>query len=265
MKWGVRKSSDAPRLSRRERLEKAYATKYSDAVAKNKAANRIRTEKILLTVGAVAVTAAVAVVVGKKLHSEFAPINLPQGSSLQNVNNHGDNFDLNRITFATFKKGDNKIYREKFALELSSRSGLRNRVYASELKSIKDLKIPSKSQAKKLYVEWEKSRGIDGAASGKSVIKRMINNNRNTMAFEGNINKPGSFMSYIAEKGYDGIQDVMDQQSSKLRAKAPLMFVNGAQSLVVKGSEAIDHLSLHKKAGFIDQAYYDQVVNNLRG
>lgn len=235
MRWGVRRAS-TPRASRRERLETAYRTKMSDIDAKKKAAARIRTEKILITAGAIAVTAAVAAVVGKKLHSEFAPLSIKAGSSLQNVNDRGSDFDLNRITFATFKKRDNAVYRDKFAKEVASRMGSSGKVYANELKAVKDLKIPSKAQTKKLFQEWEKTRGIT-PPQGQSILTRMVNNNRGSQ-ISGNKLAEDSFLSYVGKKGFDGIQDVMDQRNG-YSAKAPLMFVNGAQALVYKGSELL--------------------------
>lgn len=233
MRWGVRRDK-TPRASRRERLEAAYRTKMSDVDAKAKANGRIRTEKILLGVGAVAAVTAISVVAGKKLHSEFAPISLKSGSNLQNVNQFGKKLDLDKVTFATFKKGDNLKYRENFTKELLGRIDSNGKVYATQLKATKDLNIPSKSQARKLFVEWEKSRGITPTAS--SVTNRMINNNRGSQAL-GNSVSDGSFLSYVGKKGFDGIQDVMDQRRGSLAAKAPLMFVNGAQSLAVAGEE----------------------------
>lgn len=250
MRWGVSRAK-TPRASRRDRLEAAYRTKMSDVDAKTKADARIRTEKILITAGAIAVTAAVAVVAGKKLHTEFAPITLKAGSSLQNVNQHGKDLNLDKVTFATFKKSDNKIYREGFVKELLSRPGRpSNDVFATDLKAVKDIKIPSKSQTRKLFAEWEKSRGITPVTSKTvningvkrkvklDVTTRMINNNRNGQ-ISNNTLTPDSFLGYVAKKGFDGVQDVMDQRSSSYRAKAPLMFVNGATSLVVKGAEAL--------------------------
>jgi hypothetical protein len=247
MRWGVRKKDDSPKLSRRERLEKAYATKYSDVVAKQKAANRIRTEKVLLTVGAVAVTAAVAVVVGKKLHTEFAPINLSSDTVLQNVNQHGKDFDLNRVTFATYKNSDNAIYREKFAKELLQRAGRpSNDVYATQLKPIKDLKIPSRATAKKLFVEWEKASGLT-PKKGQNVITRMVNHNRSSQLSGNSVEDANSFLNFVGKKGFDGIQDFMDQRNPHFSAKTPLMFVNGAHALMVKGAEALDSARLIKE------------------
>lgn len=244
MRWGVTREK-TPRASRRERLEAVYRTKMSDIDARKKADSRIRTEKVLLTAGAVAVASAVAIVVGKKLHVEFAPPKIKGDTLLQNVNQHGDSLDLNKVTFATFKKSDNVIYKTKFAKELLSRPRQSNDVFVTQLKPIKDLKIPSKSQARKLFVEWEKANGIT-PKKGVDVTTRMINSNRSSQVL-GNSSSDKSFIGYVAKKGYDGIQDVMDQRKFSYGAKVPLMLANGAQSLVIKGSQALDSVGLLKQ------------------
>ena len=256
MRWGVTRKT-TPRASRRERLEATYRTRMSDVEAKTKADARIRTEKILITAGAVAVTAAAAVVVGKKLHTEFAPINLKSGSSLQNVNQHGEDFDLDRITFATFKSKDNQLYKDKFSMELLRNVGRKsNEVYATELKAVKDIKIPSKATARKLFKEYEALNGIVPKTKSKitingttrtirkNVTARMIDNNRTRQISDP---KKSDFLAYVASKGYDGVQDVMDQKSSSYAAKAPLMFVNGAQAMVVKGAQALDSSAIFER------------------
>lgn len=256
MRWGVIRDK-TPRASRRERLEAAYRTRMSDVEAKTKADARIRTEKILITAGSIAVTAAVSIAVGKKLHSEFAPITLKAGSKLQNVNQHGTDFDLDRITFATFKPKDNAIYRDKFSMELLRSVGRKsNEVYATELKAVKDIKIPSKATARKLFKEYEALNGIVPKTKStvtvngvkrtirKNVTARMIDNNRSRQISDP---KKNAFLAYVASKGYDGVQDVMDQRSGSYKAKAPLMFVNGAQAMVIKGAQALDSSAIFER------------------
>lgn len=254
MRWGVQRNN-GPRLTRRERLEKAYATKYGEAVAKTKVDSRIRTEKIIAISGAVLLTTAVAVVAGRELHKEFAPINLAKGTSFQNINQHGVDFDLDRITFATFKPRDNAIYRDRFSKELLMNLGRKsNEVYATELKAVKDLKIPSKATAKRLFKEFEAANGIvpktsaiirkQGGGTKKirlDVTTRMINNNRTRQIGDP---KKSAFLAYVSSQGYDAIQDVMDQRKGSYNAKTPLMFVNGAQAMVVKGAEALDSMAI---------------------
>lgn len=265
MRWGVRRNSQ-PRMSRRDRLQAAYSTKYSAAEAKTKVEARLRTEKILAISGAVLLTAAVAVVAGRALHKEFAPINLKSDTVLQNVNAYGKDFDLNRITFASYLKSDNKVYREKYAKQVLDRIDSKGAtVYASQLKATKDLKIPSRAGTKKLFEEWET---IQSARTGIPVkksfvssingskpktikldtISRLTNYNRSSQAGGFSVESDShGFMAFVGSKGYDAVQDVMDQRGdAAYTAKAPLMFVNGAQSLVVKGAEAL------KTAGLID-------------
>lgn len=256
MRWGVTREK-TPRASRRERLEAAYRTKMSDVEAKTKADARIRTEKTLLIAGGIAVAAAASIVIGKKLHTEFAPINLPKGSSLQNVNQHGTDFDLDRITFATFKPKDNALYRDKFSMELLRSVGRKsNDVYATELKAVKDIKIPSKATARKLFKEYEALNGIVPKTKStvtingvrktvrSNVTARMIANNRTRQISDP---KKSAFLEYVASKGYDGIQDVMDQRRGSYAAKAPLMFVNGAHAMIIKGAEALDSSAIFER------------------
>lgn len=245
MKWGIRKEEQT---THRERLENKYRIAMTETEAKAKADARIRTEKAVAIVGAVVITTAVAVIVGKKLHTEYMPINLNEHTVLQNVNQHGKDFDLNRVTFATYTKGDNKIYRDKFAKELLMRPGRQSDdIFATTLKPIKDIRIPSKAKAKALFEEWEivSNGGLAKSKSKLSTTTRMINNNRGRqVGGQATVNKD-SFLSYVASKGYDGVQDVMDQNSSHFRAKTPLIFANGVNALTVAGAESISNMNLN--------------------
>jgi hypothetical protein len=241
MRWGVIRSK-TPSVSRRERLTAAYSTKMSDVDARIKADARLKTEKTLLIVGGTTLVAALAVVAGKKLHTEFAPPRIKSNTLLQNVNQHGTDLNLDKITYATFKKRDNAIYKNDFVKELLSRPRQTNDVFVTQLKPLKDLKIPSKAQARKMFVEWEKAKKITPKA-GVSITTRMINANRSSQIM-GNKSSSGSFIDYVSKKGFDGIQDVMDQRKFKYGAKVPLMLANGAQSLMVKGAQALDTTGL---------------------
>lgn len=235
MRWGVRKDSQ-PRLTRRERLEKAYATKYSVAVAKTKADSRIKTEKTLAIAGGVLVAAAVATVVGTKLHKEFAPINLKAGTKLQNINAFGKDLNLDKPTFATYKKRDNSTYAKKFVSELMGRPESRGRsAYRTVLESSKPIKAPSRSVQRKLFDAWKKERGLPKGFTLEGM-------NRGMMATGVTKPKSGDFLDYLSKRGFNAIQDTLDQGSSHYRARRPLMVFDGSDTLTSLGSYLVDQI-----------------------
>lgn len=231
MKWGVTRSSDSPRLSRADKLEIMYQRKYPAAVARTKAESRARTEKILAISGGILLTAAVATVVGKQIHKEFAPVILKEGSKLQNVNAFGDDLNLNKVTFATFKNSDNKTYAKKFAEEIIGRSEGK-KVYATTLKNSAQIKAPSRREAAKLFEAWKKERNIASSFTFKNL-------NRGMMANPGSSNSPDSFFTFVASKGYNALQDTLDQSSGHLKAKTPLMIFDGTANLMNQGSTVV--------------------------
>lgn len=233
MKWGVRRDT-TPRMSRRERLEKAYTVKYGEATAKTKVNSRLRTEKILAVSGGVLLGTALAVVVGKKLAKEFAPVILKEGSNLQNVNAFGDKLNLDKVTFATFKKSDNKTYVKKFAEEILGRSEGK-KVYATTLKNSSEIKAPSRREAARLFDAWKKSRDLP-----KSMT--FNNYNRGMMARPGSANRSDGFFTYVAARGYNALQDTLDQSSSHYRAKTPLMIFDGTANLMNQGSVVVKQI-----------------------
>lgn len=237
MRWGKRKSQGStPKLSRRERLEKAYATKYSADVAKKKVDARLRTEKVLAISGAVLVTAAIAVVAGKALHKEFAPLKVAMGTPLQNINVHGDKLNLDKVTFATFKKSDNETYAKKFTEELITGRGAKT-VYSTVLKNTEPIKAPSKHQTAKLFNEWSKSRGIDTTKKSWT-----FNNWNRSMQVSNNYDDPNGFLAYVSSKGYNALQDTLDQNSSNFKAQAPLMIIKGSKTVVTVGSMVVKEI-----------------------
>lgn len=228
MRWGVRRDSSTPRLTRRERLEKAYSMKYSEAVAKTKVDARLRTEKILLISGGVLATAAIAAVVGKNLHTQFAPVNLKVGTQFQNINNVGGKFNKDDVLFTTFKNSDNRKYAKKFVDEFLGRG---NKVaYATTLKNNVPIKAPSRSQTEKLYQAWRKSQGL-----GDRKYSMYLRDLQASPAVSQGAN---SFVAYLKKQGYNALQDRLDQSGS-YKAQMPLMVFEGSQTLTSFGSKVV--------------------------
>lgn len=228
MKWGVRKDRSNSSSSKPQDSDR-------DAKAKVNA-GRNRALKTVAVVGGVAVAAAASYVVARKLNKEFSPVNLSPGTAFQNINALGGNLDTKgRNTFVTFKNRDNKIYREKFVDEVLSRVGNQN-AYATTLKNSQPIKAPSRSQTRKLFTEWVESQG---RPKPKDIDKAIVNWNRGMMATGGS---DGGFQTFLKDRGYNAMQDIMDQRSGKLNASVPLMVFSGSDALTTVGTEFVKSL-----------------------
>lgn len=163
MKWGVRRKEgpdglvvkskpaikDSDKSAHRVATEARYIQKgYTTEEAAKKADGRIRTQKILLAVGATAVTAA-AVYGGKvAFDKRFTGVDLPMGSVLKNINALGDKQDFDRRMYTTFNEGDTKKYKGLLASALR-RNAKDSTIYETSLKATQNIKAPSHHQAKK--------------------------------------------------------------------------------------------------------------------
>lgn len=255
MRWGVirkdpsgppptktRDLPDSEKSKIRIRYEAGYIGKgHTPAQAKILADRRLTTEKVLATVGGMAVAAAISYAATSAITKRFVGVTLAEGTSLNYVNAMGgDKVDLDRRLYTTFKKGDGDKYRGMLAARLRNQAasipdGSRT-VYDTVLKTTKEIKAPSQVQAAKMYKEFVKANGIINAPS-----YRMMNRN---IVFDDPTSK--QFLNHLKTKGYNAILDANDQFISGYNTKAPLVIFNAASSTVKSGEKILKNSLIDK-------------------
>lgn len=242
MKWGVRrkegpdglvgnKASKEPidnskKSKRRVHLEAKYISKGSDqATAENKANRRVKTEKVLLAVGAVAVGTAVAVG-AKNYHTKMLKgVNLDMGVEMKNLNALGDKQDLDRRLYVSLDERDSKKYRGLLAQSLRMNRDA-SAIYESTLTAKANIKAPSQRQAKKLYKEF---------TNNSRYAKPYSEFNKNLVSYTEQNEK---FYDFMSKKGYNALLDYNDQFISGYNSKRPLILFN-ADSTTSKTGQRI--------------------------
>lgn len=252
MKWGVRKKversstgvpmNDSDKSKRRVKLEAGYIKKgYSKQEAELKANGRIKTEKVLLAVGAVAVTAAAAYAAKNHYDKSYKAIDIKIGDKLTNINALGDSQDYNRRLYVTTNDRDANKYRGMLATALR-RNAANSTIYEATLKATENIKAPSQREAAKLYSSFLKSdptnRMLFGHMDYKSFNVQLVNNH------EGNT----AFYNFMKSKGYNAVLDINDQYVSGYNTKHPLIVFNGKSSMVETGRSVVKKATSDKLA-----------------
>lgn len=241
MRWGVRRKEgpdgtvssaikDPDKSAHRVSTEASYITKgYSAKDAELKANRRIRTQKVLLAVGATAVTA--AVVYGGKVafDKRFTGVDLPMGTILKNINALGDDQDLDRRLYTTFEAGDTKKYKGLLAATLRG-NAKGTTIYETSLKATEGIKAPSHRQATKLYKEFISENKVPGSPDYKRFNLNLV---KTTESGE-------KFYDFMKSKGYNALLDSNDQFISGYNTKKPLIVFNAASSTVKSGQSVVE-------------------------
>lgn len=248
MKWGKRKSrdesgkpvNDSEKSAHRVKLEAKYLKKgFSTSEAETKANGRIRTEKILLAAGGVAVVGLAAYSGKRHFDKQFTGVDLDLGAKLYNINALGDKQDLNRRMYTTFEAGDTKKYKGLLAAQLRKNKA-DTTVYEATLKATERIKAPSQKEAAKLYKEFATTYGM-----GNTAIPYLKFNQFLVEASPQNEN----FYDFMKSKGYNAILDANDQFLSGYNTKKPLIVFNAASSTVKAGQAIVDEQLTNKLAG----------------
>lgn len=253
MRWGVRRKEgpdgrvvksktpikDSDKSAHRVATEARYIQKgYTTEEAARKADGRIKAQKVLLAVGATAVTAA-AVYGGKvAFEKRFTGVDLPMGSVLKNINALGDKQNFDRRMYTTFNEGDTKKYKGLLASVLRTNAE-NTTIYETSLKATQNIKAPSHHQAKKLFEEFKAENKYNTRMSYREFNKRLVNEK----------NAPGqAFYDFMKTKGYNAVLDSNDQFISGYNTKKPLILFNASSSTVKSGQEVVDNKVINKLA-----------------
>lgn len=257
MRWGVRKAEPRSQRSRRPlkdseksahriKTEARYLAKgETRSEAERLADRKIKTQKILLAVGAVTVTAAAAYVGTREFEKRFTGVDLAKGSVLKNVNVFGEKQNYDRRMYTTINEADGRKYRGLLAMQLElngRRAKLDTTVYEASLKATERIKAPSHRQAEKLYKEFQQ--------------KNPHLKNRNYKIFNRDLVEDGPdqkpFFDFMKSKGYNSILDANDQFLSSYDTKKPLIIFNAKSSTVEAGRRVIT-------GSESDKLYFQQV------
>ena len=253
MKWGVRReegpdglvgknksskepTGDSNKSKRRVHLEAKYISKGDDqATAEIKADRRIKTDKVLLAVGGVAVGTAVAIG-AKNYHTKMLKgVNLDMGVEMKNLNALGDKQDLDRRLFVSLEERDSKKYRGLLAQSLRMNRGA-SAIYETTLTAKSNIKAPSQLQAKKLYKEF---------TNNSRYAKPYSEFNRNLVSYS---EQNESFYDFMSKKGYNAILDYNDQFLSGYNSKRPLILFNAESSTTKTGQRIVSEQESKKLA-----------------
>ena len=265
MRWGVRRSQAeldraAGRTQKREQkrkrrtdlLEGRYRARGKEAsVAKRKAENRVKAERVLKVVGTVAVASLAAYTVQNEIGKRFTDVVLEKDTTLKNVNVLGKKQELDRRLYVTYKERDSKKYRGMYATTLQKHYGKSKKVFETSLRATEQIKAPSHREAKKLYAAFQKE--FAGAKIGPlrkdKLIAEYIKTTKNYNQFNRDlVNQDSShpFFKFLQKHGYNAVLDTNDQFMSGYNTQKPLILFNAASSVVKAGEKAIDHSTMNK-------------------
>ena len=295
MKWGVRRFqkkdgtltsagkkrySDDPKSGakkpskHRTRLEQMYVQKgMSQEEAKNAAAKRIKTEKIVATVAGLTLAAASAYVINKKVQERADKI-IKAGTTLQRITKNPDE-DLSRPFYGAYKNADKTKYAGMMARDHFGGKD----VHRVALKAEENIKVASRKKAADAFVDLYKNDpefregfkknnelfkmafgGIHKEAAGEMTDKQLRKVGYD--AFNGGLSNHDSnanaiakkFYDKLKEQGYDAIVDMNDKKYSGYRAKAPVIIFNSKNKLSV---EKVAKMTDEQIASNAKKAYSD--------
>lgn len=242
MKWGVTKDSkkskgskpplqDSEKSAHRVRLESKYRSRgKTQTESESLAEKRIRTEKVLLAVGATVVVAGAAYGAKVAYGKRFADVVLESGKDLHYINALGDKADLNRRLYTTFKEGDTQKYRGMLATALR-KNAPDTTIYDTVLRTTETIKAPSQRQAAKMFETFKKGNPlVSNIQDYTDFNKRLVD--------ESPAGK--EFMSFLKNKGYNAILDSNDQFVSGYNTQKPLILFNAKSSTVRSGQTIVD-------------------------
>ncbi len=278
MKWGVIKDDVSGRIKTRHQKAKDSRIAADEGKYLNKGlsaedahAKAVKKEKIRRNIkiaGGVAATAAVAYVGTQEYKKRFQSVDLPMDTKLKNINKFGDDLDIDRRLYVTYKPKDSKKYRGAYAEQLRQGNifdpdSAAKRVFETTLTTTERIKAPSHHQAKKLYEEFRQKRFSALTPEqlndmGSEAIFLPKNYTAFNRGLVGTGNKqadktPGiggfivrkdihdDFYKFLKSKGYNSVLDANDQFLSGYNTEKPLIVFNANSSAVKTGQKVVGH------------------------
>lgn len=304
MRWGVRRfqkkdgtltnagkkrydddsgsQSAKPKSKHRQNLEAKYrAMGYDEKHAAERAAKRIKTEKIIAATAGLTLAAASAYVIKNRVEEKSDHI-IKSGKTLQRVAaSDGVNFD--RALYMSGNKSDKTKYAGMYGKQLRNQGAAEGSVKAFSLKATKDLKVVSNEKARDTFVNLYKTnpefkklyddqtRTVEMAVklnpggdpryarvynklrvgmsdkvlrkNGYDSFNRQLTDNRTEDARK--LNK--MFYDALKSKGYDAVADLNDRKYSGYRAKSATIVFGGKGKMEVSAVRKLTDQEINKK------------------
>lgn len=240
------------RLNLEDKFKKAGL---SDEEAAKQADKRIRTEKILVAVGATTMTATAAYVVHKHL-KEKCDSYIKAGDSLQRIEMTGDG-KLHDVFFAAKDKSDKTKYAGMLGKTRVNQVG---KAYLMDIGVQGDIKVAGRDKSinvfKKLYdsdIDFRKA--VDGSANtnvhggnaaGGNIKKLYDNFNSRMVGTAGKNQAVNKYFDALKSEGYGAIKDVNDMKFSGYNAKNPLIVFGQSSNVAVKTMKEMTSSEINK-------------------
>lgn len=227
----------------------------SDEEAAKQADKRIRTEKILVAVGATTVAATAAYVVHKHLKEKSDGL-IKAGDSLQRIEMTGDG-KLHDVFYAANEKSD-KI---KYAGQLGqTRVNQVGKAYLMDIGVQSDIKVAGRGKSldvfRKLYdsdadfrkaIDSTANTNAHGGNAAAGNIKKLYDNFNSRIVMSPNKDQATTkFLDTLKSEGYGAIKDVNDMKFSGYNAKNPLIVFGQSSNVAVKTMKEMSKSEIDK-------------------
>lgn len=258
--------STSKKSKHRAMLEEKYRKQgYTDKQAAILADDRIKSEKIVVGVAALTVTACAAYAANKYIRDRTDQM-IKSGDVLQRIEMQDTGGKLYDTFYASTGKHDNKRYEGMLGATRKMQTG---QAYMMKLEAAGDIKVASKENAAKTFGELYKNDSefresvkthVARHFGGKNKvdidnlsdrnIRKMYENFNSGLI---NIRESGSgadkkFYDALKSKGYGAIQDINDMKYSGYNAKNPLIvFDNAKNNIMVKSFDSLKDEKLNGK------------------
>lgn len=245
------KQSDKPKSKYRQKLEAKYrAMGYDEKHAAERAAKRIKTEKIIAATAGLTVAAASAYVIKHHIEEKSDHI-IKSGKTLQRVATSDDiNFD--RALYMAGNKSDKAKYVGLYGRQLRAQGAAEGAVKAFGIKATKDLKVVSNDKARDTFVELYKTN---------PEFKKLYDNQTQTIrnwVDQNHINDPryagvykklraGMSEKVLRKNGYDSFNRQLTDNTTEDARRINKIFYDALKS---KGYDAVADLNDRKYSGY---------------
>lgn len=232
---------------------------YTEAEAAAATKRRLRTEKILLAVGAVALTAAIGTYAYKHHRNEVDHI-IKAGTKLQRIEMQDTAGKLHDVFYAAHTPQDKTKYAGYLGAHRIRQTG---HAYKMAIGVQNDLKIAGDKNARKIFKElYDKDPDIQravkaaggvfgGKAANVNSTKGLYDRFNQALVLKGPQYETAQKKFYDALKkaGYAGLQDVNDKRYSGYKAQMPIIYLNDGKNFVVNSMQEMKREEVNKAMG----------------
>ena len=245
------KQSDKPKSKHRQNLEAKYrAMGYDEKHAAERAAKRIKTEKIIAATAGLTVAAASAYVIKHHIEEKSDHI-IKSGKTLQRVA-ASDDINFDRALYMAGNKSDKAKYAGLYGRQLRAQGAAEGAVKAFGIKATKDLKVVSNDKARDTFVELYKTN---------PEFKKLYDNQTQTIrnwVDQNHINDPryagvykklrvGMSEKVLRKNGYDSFNRQLTDNTTEDARRINKIFYDALKS---KGYDAVADLNDRKYSGY---------------